>query len=71
MTIIANIETVPLRIPFRAGSTSDAALFSGGDKNLPAADSLLVKVTTGTGVEGWGEPSVMAPSLRPSSPWTN
>jgi L-alanine-DL-glutamate epimerase-like enolase superfamily enzyme len=54
MTIIAKIETVPLRIPFRAGSTSDAALFSGGDKNLPAADSLLVKVTTGTGVEGWG-----------------
>lgn len=55
MMIIAEIETVPLRIPFKAGSTSEAALFSGSDKNLPSADSLLVKVTTDTGVEGWGE----------------
>jgi L-alanine-DL-glutamate epimerase-like enolase superfamily enzyme len=55
MMIIAKIETVPLRIPCKAGSTSDAALFSGDDKNMPAADSLLVKVTTDAGVEGWGE----------------
>lgn len=53
--IIAGIETVPLRIPFKAGSTSVAALFSGSDKKSPVADSLLVKVTTDTGVEGWGE----------------
>ncbi|MCV7261313.1 mandelate racemase/muconate lactonizing enzyme family protein [Mycobacterium shimoidei] len=51
-TVIAKIETVPLRIPFRAGSTPGAALW--GDK-LSAADSLLVKVTTSDGVEGWGE----------------
>jgi L-alanine-DL-glutamate epimerase-like enolase superfamily enzyme len=50
--VIAKIETVPLRIPFKAGSTSDASLW--GDK-LTAEDSLLVKVTTNTGVEGWGE----------------
>jgi L-alanine-DL-glutamate epimerase-like enolase superfamily enzyme len=50
--VIAKIETVPLRIPFKAGNTSDASLW--GDK-LPGADSLLVKVTTDTGMEGWGE----------------
>lgn len=51
-TVIAKIETVALRIPFRAGSVPNAALW--GDK-LSAADSLLVKVTTRDGVEGWGE----------------
>ena len=45
--IIAKIETFPLRIPFKAGSSSDAAAW--GDKDLPAADSLLVKVTTDEG----------------------
>src|SRR5262249_62125132 len=34
--IIAKIETFPLRIPFKAGSRSDAAAW--GDKDLPAAD---------------------------------
>ena len=51
--IIANIEALPLRIPFKPGSKSDAAAW--GDKNLPAADSLLVKVTTQEGIVGWGE----------------
>ena len=51
--IIAKIETFPLRIPFKAGSRSDAAAW--GDKDLPAADSLLVKVTTDQGLQGWGE----------------
>jgi hypothetical protein len=41
--IITGIETVPLRIPFKAGTKSDASAW--GDSNLPAADSLLVKVT--------------------------
>lgn len=50
--VIANVETVPLRIPLRAGSTPGASLW--GD-TLSAADSLLVKVTTRGGVEGWGE----------------
>ncbi|OBH37637.1 L-alanine-DL-glutamate epimerase [Mycobacterium intracellulare] len=50
--VIAKIETVPLRIPLRAGSTPGASLW--GD-TLSAADSLLVKVTTRDGVEGWGE----------------
>jgi L-alanine-DL-glutamate epimerase-like enolase superfamily enzyme len=51
--IITKIETFPLRIPFKPGSRSDAAAW--GDKDLPAADSLLVKVTTDGGLEGWGE----------------
>jgi L-alanine-DL-glutamate epimerase-like enolase superfamily enzyme len=51
--IIAKIETFPLRIPFKPGSRSDAAPW--GDKDLPAAGSLLVKVTTDLGLEGWGE----------------
>ena len=51
--IIAKIEAFPLRIPFKPGTKSDAAAW--GDKDLPAADSLLVKVTTDQGLEGWGE----------------
>ena len=51
--IIAKIEAIPLRIPFKStGETADSAW---GDKNLPAADTLLVKVTTDEGIEGWGE----------------
>lgn len=50
--VIAKIETVPLRIPLKADSTPGASLW--GDP-LIAADSLLVKVTTDDGVEGWGE----------------
>jgi L-alanine-DL-glutamate epimerase-like enolase superfamily enzyme len=50
---ITGIETVPLRIPFKAGTKSDASAW--GDSNLPAADSLLVKVTTDQGLVGWGE----------------
>ncbi len=49
---IAEIETIPLRIPLRVGGTPGASLW--GDA-LSAADSLLVKVTTRDGVEGWGE----------------
>jgi hypothetical protein len=41
--IITKIETFPLRIP------------AWGDKNLQVADSLLVKVTTDQGLDGWGE----------------
>jgi L-alanine-DL-glutamate epimerase-like enolase superfamily enzyme len=51
--IITAIETVPLRIPFRAGSKSEASAW--GDGNLPAADTLLVRVTTDQGLTGWGE----------------
>jgi L-alanine-DL-glutamate epimerase-like enolase superfamily enzyme len=50
---IAKIETVPLRIPFKRGSCSADAAW--GDKDLAAADSLLVKVTTDDGLVGWGE----------------
>ncbi len=35
--IIADIEAIPLRIPFKAGTKSDASAW--GDSNLPAADS--------------------------------
>jgi L-alanine-DL-glutamate epimerase-like enolase superfamily enzyme len=51
--IIEKIESIPLRIPFKSGTRSDAAVW--GDKDLPTADSLLVKVTTDEGLEGWGE----------------
>src|ERR1700761_1181053 len=51
--IITGVETVPLRIPFRAGNKSDASAW--GDSDLPVADSLLVKVTTDQGLVGWGE----------------
>ena len=51
--IISAIETVLLRIPFRPGIKSDASAW--GDSHLPAADSLLVKVTTDQGLVGWGE----------------
>jgi L-alanine-DL-glutamate epimerase-like enolase superfamily enzyme len=51
--IIAKIEAFPLRIPLKPGTRSDDSAW--GDKNLPAADSLLVKVTTDEGIEGWGE----------------
>ena len=51
--IIAKIETLPLRIPFRSNTQAAASVW--GDKGLPVADSLLVKVTTDDGLEGWGE----------------
>ncbi|MGY8635213.1 mandelate racemase/muconate lactonizing enzyme family protein [Bradyrhizobium sp. 14AA] len=51
--IITGVEAVPLRIPFRAGTRSEASAW--GDSNLPAADALLVRVTTDQGVTGWGE----------------
>jgi L-alanine-DL-glutamate epimerase-like enolase superfamily enzyme len=51
--IIAKIETFPLRIPFKPDTRSAASAW--GDKGLAAADSLLVKVTTDQGLEGWGK----------------
>jgi L-alanine-DL-glutamate epimerase-like enolase superfamily enzyme len=51
--IVTDIEAIPLRIPFKAGSRSDASAW--GDSNSPAADSLLVKVATDQGLVGWGE----------------
>jgi L-alanine-DL-glutamate epimerase-like enolase superfamily enzyme len=51
--IITGIETFPLRIPFKPGRASPAAGWSPAD--VPAACSLLVKVTTDEGWEGWGE----------------
>jgi L-alanine-DL-glutamate epimerase-like enolase superfamily enzyme len=51
--IITGIEAVPLRIPFKAKNQSASSAW--GDRNLPAADSLLVKVTTDQGLVGWGE----------------
>lgn len=51
--IIAAIETIPLRIPFRPGIKSQPSAWGDGD--LPAADTLLVRVTTDEGMTGWGE----------------
>mgnify|MGYP005811985317 CR=1 FL=1 len=50
--VIAKVETIPLRIQLKATAIPGASLW--GD-TLSAADSLLVKVTTRDGVEGWGE----------------
>ena len=46
--IITKIETFPLRIPFKPDT--QAAASAWGDKGLPVADSLLVKVTTDSGI---------------------
>lgn len=51
--IISGVETFPLRIPFKPGNRSAASAW--GPKGLDAVDSLLVKVTTDQGLEGWGE----------------
>ncbi len=48
---IANVEAVPLRMPFDfSGKSRDAS--AGG---WPALDFCLVKVTTDTGITGWGD----------------
>jgi L-alanine-DL-glutamate epimerase-like enolase superfamily enzyme len=51
--VIGKIETFPLRIPFK--SRTQAAASAWGDEGAPAADALLVRVTTDQGLEGWGE----------------
>ena len=51
--IISEIQTFPLRIPFKPGHVAAASVW--GPKDLAAVDSLLVKVTTDQGLEGWGE----------------
>ena len=51
--IITGIETVPLRIPCKPGREPAASVW--GAAGSPAVDSLLVKVTTDHGCEGWGE----------------
>ncbi|WP_087003255.1 mandelate racemase/muconate lactonizing enzyme family protein [Rhizobium sullae] len=50
---IAAVEAIVLRIPFTVGGRSAAGAW--GKDGLQAADSLLVKVTTDTGLVGWGE----------------
>ena len=52
-TIITGIEAFPVCVPYKTGRKSDASAW--GDRELPAANSLLVKVTTDGGLEGWGE----------------
>jgi L-alanine-DL-glutamate epimerase-like enolase superfamily enzyme len=51
--IISAIETFALRIPFHPGHRSAPSAW--GPKGLQAVDSLLVRVTTDDGLEGWGE----------------
>jgi hypothetical protein len=63
--IVIRIKSFPLHIPFKAGSKSDASAW--GDRNLPAVDSLLVKVTTDEGLEGWAGRFAFVPSILPSS----
>ncbi|MEU8419503.1 mandelate racemase/muconate lactonizing enzyme family protein [Micromonospora sp. NPDC048835] len=50
---IAEIKTFPLRIPFKPGVKSAASAW--GPKGLNVVDTLLTRVTTDDGLEGWGE----------------
>jgi L-alanine-DL-glutamate epimerase-like enolase superfamily enzyme len=50
---IARIESIPLRIPFTAGGPSGEGAWGGA--GLQTVDSLIVAVTTHTGILGWGE----------------
>ncbi len=50
---IAAIETIEVRIPYTAGNASQTSAWGG--KEWLTADALLVKVSTDTGVTGWGE----------------
>ena len=50
---IASIETIALRIPFTTGGPSAGGVW--GAKDLQVVDSLVVKVTTDSGIVGWGE----------------
>ena len=50
---ITGVETFPLRIPLQARSTDCGRRL--GSPKADAVDSLLVKVTTDQGCEGWGE----------------
>jgi L-alanine-DL-glutamate epimerase-like enolase superfamily enzyme len=48
---ITRVETFPLRIPFTAGTWATAA----AAPDRPPVDSLLIRVTTAEGYQGWGE----------------
>ena len=50
---IEAIETIVLRIPFTSGGNADTEVWGG--KAWQTADALLVKITTDTGITGWGE----------------
>jgi len=50
---IRSIETLVLRIPYTTGGSSDTGAWGG--KAWTTADVLLVKVTTNSGLVGWGE----------------
>ena len=50
---IASIESIQLRIPVTGGRRLEVG--SWGGAGVPTLDALIVKVTTDTGVVGWGE----------------
>lgn len=50
---IARIESMTLRIPFTTGGPSGAGVW--GKAGLQTVDSLIVAITTDTGIVGWGE----------------
>ena len=65
--LIAKIETFPLRIPFRSSAGTAASAWV--DEGQSAADSLLVRVTTDDGLEGWGEAFGFRAVLSANSLW--
>lgn len=50
---IARLQSIALRIPFSTGGSSSGGVWSDGGRQT--VDSLLVAVTTDTGITGWGE----------------
>ena len=50
---IEKIETMVLRIPYTSGGPSDTQVWGG--QAWQTADVLLVKISTDTGITGWGE----------------
>jgi L-alanine-DL-glutamate epimerase-like enolase superfamily enzyme len=50
---ISAIETIEVRIPYSAGNASQTSAWGG--KEWLTADALLVKISTDSGIIGWGE----------------
>jgi len=67
--IIAGIEAIPLRIPFKTGAKSDASAW--GDSNLRLRTRCSSRSPTDQGLSGGARPSGFEQSLPPSSPSTN
>ena len=50
---INSVETIEVRIPYTTGGAAQTSAWGG--REWSTADALLVKITTDTGITGWGE----------------